>query len=89
VPARPSQATRDGSGTGAGRPADDAEKSGGAMTGGLAGQRSQQITPPWASPDWQSDQRAAGEALDAGAVPDRYRDVVRAYFQLEPGDEPR
>jgi hypothetical protein len=37
-------------------------------------------TPPWQSPSWPADARAARQAIDAGRVPDAYRDLVRDYF---------
>ena len=37
-------------------------------------------TPPWQSPTWPADARAAQEAIDAGRVPDTRRDLVRDYF---------
>lgn len=36
--------------------------------------------PPWHSSSWQTDRARALESLDRGAVPDRYRDLVRDYF---------
>ena len=36
--------------------------------------------PPWQSESWPSDRRAAADAVDAGRVPDAYRDLVRDYF---------
>jgi hypothetical protein len=36
--------------------------------------------PPWTSPTWTTDRAAALRSLEAGAIPDRYRDLVRDYF---------
>jgi hypothetical protein len=35
---------------------------------------------PWESSTWPADASAAGEAVEAGRVPDAYRDLVREYF---------
>ena len=41
-------------------------------------------TPPWGSDTWPADTERARRALDAGQVPDRYRDFVRRYFERTP-----
>jgi hypothetical protein len=35
---------------------------------------------PWDSESWPADARSAQEAVEAGRVPDDYRDLVRGYF---------
>lgn len=37
-------------------------------------------TPPWRAPAWNADRARALRAVERGAVPDAYRDLVRAYF---------
>lgn len=37
-------------------------------------------TPPWQSPSWAADSQKARAAVEAGSVPDSYRDVIRGYF---------
>jgi hypothetical protein len=39
------------------------------------------VAPPWNSPTWSADRQAARRAVDLGAVPDAYRDLVRGYFE--------
>jgi hypothetical protein len=36
--------------------------------------------PPWRSSSWDNDRARALEAIQRGAVPDRYRQIVRDYF---------
>jgi len=38
-------------------------------------------TPPWQSTEWAAQSQRALHAVDAGSVPDAYRDVVRGYFE--------
>jgi hypothetical protein len=61
------------------------KKAGNAPAGGLmAGSGSQSATPPpWKGSDWPSDIQQAQIALDAGRIPDAYRDLVRGYFTAE------
>jgi len=44
--------------------------------------RSQRVAP-WQSSDWFYAQSRATRAIEAGRVPDAYRDVVRDYFQTD------
>jgi hypothetical protein len=37
--------------------------------------------PPWQSADWATQSQQALHAVDAGRIPDAYRDVVRGYFE--------
>jgi hypothetical protein len=43
-------------------------------------QKSATATPAWQSSNWPDDSRRGIDAADSGAVPDAYRDIVRAYF---------
>lgn len=65
---------------GAGR-ATDAGTGAGSTTGTISGAHDAgRRVPPWRSDAWADDGRKAAEAVDSGAVPDAYRDLVRDYF---------
>ncbi|HEV2295884.1 MAG TPA: hypothetical protein VGR35_18705 [Tepidisphaeraceae bacterium] len=46
--------------------------------------RGAQSTPPWASPGWPAAREQALSAVRDHRVPDRYRDLVREYFNEKP-----
>jgi hypothetical protein len=51
--------------------------------GAIAGQVSTSQGPapaPWSAPDWPAAQAAASQAIQAGQIPDAYRNLVRDYF---------
>lgn len=58
----------------------------GSSDGAPAGQyvgapaQSSHPAPPWRSADWGAASRRAMDAVDAGRIPDAYRDVIRDYF---------
>jgi hypothetical protein len=39
--------------------------------------------PPWRSETWAADVERARQAVEAGRIPDAYRDLVRAYFETD------
>jgi hypothetical protein len=45
--------------------------------------------PPWRAATWDADRARALRDVARGAVPDRYRDLVRAYFNHDDAPEPR
>ncbi|HYE17236.1 MAG TPA: hypothetical protein VEA69_02270 [Tepidisphaeraceae bacterium] len=53
---------------------------GGATGGASTGVRP---APPWRTAGWPDAKAAAQHAVAAGAIPDRYRDLVRDYFDRE------
>jgi hypothetical protein len=59
--------------------------SGGTPAGQFAGapSASSRQAPPWRSANWGADSRRAMDAVDAGRIPDAYRDVIRAYFDRQ------
>jgi hypothetical protein len=88
-PASPERSTDGACGAGLGAPAESTRENAAAATGGTVDPQAQRNAEPWTSPTWRADQRSAAETLRSGAVPDRYRDVVREYFQLKAADEAR
>ncbi len=44
--------------------------------------RPDRAAAPWSSDHWPTDRAAALQAVDAGRVPDAYRDLVRDYFDV-------
>jgi hypothetical protein len=40
----------------------------------------QSFAPPWRASTWDADRARAIRDVERGAVPDRYRDMIRAYF---------
>lgn len=54
----------------------------GTPSGEVAGapSESSRQAPPWRSRDWGAKSQQALDAVDAGRIPDAYRDVMRAYF---------
>ena len=75
-------ATAGGSGRRNPGAADQAAARAGATTSADADpQRDRSSATPWHGPDWAGDVRRAHEAIDAGRVPDAYRDLIRGYFE--------
>jgi hypothetical protein len=62
----------------ASRPSSDGAPTAGSTTGGTPARAAK--VPPWQSSSWPADARRAREAIDAGRIPDAYRDLVRDYF---------
>jgi hypothetical protein len=60
------------------RPSSETDASPGSAASGAAD--SAQRPPAWQSPSWPTDAQRAQDAIDAGRVPDAYRDLVRDYF---------
>jgi hypothetical protein len=54
----------------------------GTPSGQVAGASSESShqAPPWRSASWGAKSQQALDAVDAGRIPDAYRDVMRAYF---------
>jgi hypothetical protein len=71
---------RDAAGGGGGSLAGE---SGESVATGVASPTDTSRTPPWQHAEWRGDRAAAEEALRGRSVPDGYRDVVRAYFDVE------
>jgi hypothetical protein len=51
--------------------------------GGLGSGPNGAAAAPWESAHWTAHQREAMESIRSGQIPDRYRDLVRAYFDRE------
>jgi hypothetical protein len=60
-----------------------AGESGESVAAGIVRPADTSRTAPWQRAGWRDDQAAAVEALRARSVPDAYRDVIRAYFDVE------
>jgi hypothetical protein len=57
---------------------------GGGRSGSSAGANTARKAPPvWRGDGWPADQEAARAAIQAGRVPDSYREMVREYFERE------
>ena len=70
-----------GEATGGAGPAAKRATSGSDSTGTVGGAAARApAAPPWQSPTWSDDARAAREAVESGRVPDSRRDLVREYF---------
>lgn len=79
----PSTTGGDGQSGGGIGPADSGD--GAAQTGGTvsAAESPSRPVPLWRGADWPQVQKRAMEAVQRGAVPDAYRDLVRDYFQRD------
>ena len=45
--------------------------------------------PPWRAAMWYADRARALRDVERGAVPDRYREMIRAYFDPDDTSDPR
>jgi len=59
--------------------------SGGAMAGRVAGGHGPDVAP-WSALDWPAAQAGAFQAIQAGQIPDAYRNLVRDYFDRSDRD---
>jgi hypothetical protein len=78
------EARNDGRGTAGGGGKSTTQANGAGSTGGSSpgdGGNVRRPAPVWQSNGWPADQQAARSAVERGAVPEAYRDLVREYFE--------
>ena len=78
---QPATGRQPAGGTGRGTVPDSPRDS--SSPGGLGSGSGGAAAAPWESPNWTTHQRDAMESIRSGQIPDRYRDLVRAYFDRE------
>ena len=74
-------------GGGGGRRSVDGGASGGTSSLSTVETGAGRAVPPWGTAGWDRRKIEAGNAVRAGAVPQRYHDVIRSYFERE-GERP-
>jgi hypothetical protein len=79
-PASPSAEGAVAGGSGAGASAAPTGVAGAPIAGTAGNGAATPAVPPWRTTQWPTDVRRAHDAINAGEVPDAYRDLVRDYF---------
>lgn len=74
-----------GGGGGGGRPSAPGDAGGGTSSLSTGETGVGRASPPWSTTAWNAHRTEAIHAVRAGAVPQRYHDVIRSYFERKAG----